>query len=265
MPVRGDRGGHVIERAGVPRGRDRRADRDEHAHDAAREDGVRINDLLLAALGKALEVLKPGPWLVDVEGHGREELFDDVDLSRTVGWFTTIYPLLLVTGADPLAVRDARSNLPHGGIGYGVLRYLAGHSELGSIHSDVCFNYLGQFDQALSSGGPFKLCGEPLRALRSPRARRSHALEVNAIVSGGCFSVTFMHVEARHSHAVVERLAAVFLDALRELARTPLPARDAAVEDVYPLTPMQQGMLFHTLRDSGSAYVQQMSWKISAV
>ena len=229
----------------------------------ARSHGVRINDLLLAALGKALEVLKPCPWLVDVEGHGREELFDDVDLSRTVGWFTTMYPLLLETGADPLAVRDARSNLPHGGIGYGVLRYLAGHSELSSIRSDVCFNYLGQFDQALSHGGPFKLCGEPLRALRSPRARRSHALEVNALVSGGCFSVTFTHVEARHSHAVVERLAAVFLDALRELARTPLPARDAAVEDVYPLTPMQQGMLFHTLRDSGSAYVEQMSWKVT--
>jgi amino acid adenylation domain-containing protein/non-ribosomal peptide synthase protein (TIGR01720 family) len=227
----------------------------------ARSYGVRIDDLLLAALAKALEALRPGPWLVDVEGHGREELFDDVDLSRTVGWFTTIYPLLLETGADPLAVRDARRNLPHGGIGYGVLRYLAGHSELSAIRSDLCFNYLGQFDQALSHGGPFKLCGEPLRALRSPRARRSHALEVNAIVSGGCFSVTFMHVEARHSHAVIERLAAVFLDALRELARTPLPARDAAVEDVYPLTPMQQGMLFHTLRDSGSAYVEQMSWK----
>src|SRR5580765_3598750 len=204
--------------------------------------GARIDDLLLAALGNALETLKPGPWLVDVEGHGREELFDDVDLSRTVGWFTTVYPLLLEPGADPVKVRDARSSLRHGGIGYGVLRYLAGHSELSAIRSDVCFNYLGQFDQALSHGGPFKLCGEPLRALRSPRARRSHALDVNAIVSGGCFSVTFMHVEARHSHAVSERLAAVFLDALRELARTPLPARDAAVEDVYPLTPMQQGM-----------------------
>jgi amino acid adenylation domain-containing protein/non-ribosomal peptide synthase protein (TIGR01720 family) len=225
--------------------------------------GARIDDLLLAALGNALEALKPGPWLVDVEGHGREELFDDVDLSRTVGWFTTVYPLLLEPGADPVMVRDARRNLRHGGIGYGVLRHLAGHSELSAIRSDVCFNYLGQFDQALSNGGPFKLAGEPLRAFRSPRARRSHALEVNALVSDGCFSVTFTHVEAQHSHAVVERLAATFLDALRELTRTPLPARDAAVEDVYPLTPMQQGMLFHTLLDSGSAYVEQMSWKVT--
>ena len=229
----------------------------------ARIHGVRIDDLLLAALANALEALKPGPWLIDVEGHGREELFDDVDLSRTVGWFTTIYPLLLETDADPLAVRDARRNLPHGGIGYGLLRYLAGHSELSAIRSDVCFNYLGQFDQAVSNGGPFKLCGEPLRALRSPRARRSHALEVNALISAGCFSVTFTHVEAQHSHAMVERLAAAFLDALRELTRTFLSARDAAVEDVYPLTPMQQGMLFHTLLDSGSAYVEQMSWKVT--
>ena len=225
--------------------------------------GARIDDLLLAALGKALEALKPGPWLVDVEGHGREELFDDVDLSRTVGWFTTMYPLLLESGADPMVVRDARRNLRHGGLGYGVLRHLAGHSELSSIRPDVCFNYLGQFDQAFSNGGPFKLAGEPLHAFRSPRARRSHALEINALVSGGCFSVTFTHVEAQHSHAVVGRLAATFLDALRELPRAPLPARDAAVEDAYPLTPMQQGMLFHTLLDSGNAYVEQMSWKIT--
>lgn len=225
--------------------------------------GARIDDLLLAALGNALEALKPGPWLVDVEGHGREELFDDVDLSRTVGWFTTMYPLLLEPDADPVKVRDARRNLRHGGIGYGVLRHLAGHSELSAIRSDVCFNYLGQFDQAFSNGGPFKLAGAPLGAFRSPRARRSHALEVNALVSDGCFSVTFTHAEAQHSHAVVERLAATFLDALRELTRAPLPARDAAVEDVYPLTAMQQGMLFHTLLDSGNAYVEQMSWKVT--
>lgn len=225
--------------------------------------GVHIDDLLLAALGSALEVLTPGPWLVEVEGHGREELFDDIDLSRTVGWFTTVYPLLLEPGADPLMVRDARRNLRHGGIGYGVLRYMAGHSELRAIRSDICFNYLGQFDQALSNGGPFKLTGETLRAFRSPRARRSHALEINALVSDGCFSVTFTHVETQHSHAVVQRFAAAFLDALRELGRSPLPARDAAVEDVYPLTPMQKGMLFHTLLDSGNAYVEQMSWKIT--
>src|SRR5438445_230501 len=102
-----------------------------------------------------------------------------------------------------------------------------------------------------------------VRSCRRPRARRSHALEINALVSDGCFSVTFTHVEALHSHAVVERLAAAFLDALRELARAPLPTRDAAVEDVYPLTPMQQGMLFHTLLDSGNSYVEQMSWKVT--
>ena len=225
--------------------------------------GARIADLLLAALGSALEVLKPGPWLVDVEGHGREELFDDVDLSRTVGWFTTVYPLLLEPGVDPVTVRDARRNLRHGGIGYGVLRHLAGHSELSAIRSDVCFNYLGQFDQALANGGPFKLAGEPLRALRSPRAQRSHALEVNALVSHGCFSVTFTYVETQHSHAIIRRVAATFIDRLREFIRAPFAVRDAAVEDVYLLTPMQQGMLYHSLLDSGNAYVEQMSWKIT--
>jgi amino acid adenylation domain-containing protein/non-ribosomal peptide synthase protein (TIGR01720 family) len=230
---------------------------------ASAAHGLRIDDMLLAALGKALETLKPGPWLVDVEGHGREELFDDVDLSRTVGWFTTIYPLLLDSGADPVMVRDARRSLRHGGIDYGVLRHLSGHSELSAIRADICLNYLGQFDQALSTSGPFKLAGEALCAFRSPRARRSHALEINALVSDGCFSVMFMHVVARHSRTVVERLAATFLEALRELTSAPLPNRDATFEDVYPLTPMQEGMLFHTLLDSGNNYVEQMSWKIT--
>jgi amino acid adenylation domain-containing protein/non-ribosomal peptide synthase protein (TIGR01720 family) len=225
--------------------------------------GARIDDILLAALGKALEALKPGQWLVDVEGHGREALFDDVDLSRTVGWFTTIYPLVLEPNTDPVMVRDARRNLRHGGIDYGVLRHLAGRSELRAIRADICFNYLGQFDQALSNGGPFKRAGQALGAFRSPRARRSHALEVNALVSDGCFSVTFTHVEAQHSHAVIERLAAAFLEALRELTRTPLLNRDAAVEDAYPLTSMQEGMLFHTLLERGDAYVEQLSWKIT--
>jgi amino acid adenylation domain-containing protein/non-ribosomal peptide synthase protein (TIGR01720 family) len=159
-------------------------------------------------------------------------------------------------------VRDARRNLPHGGIGYGVLRHLAGHFELSAIRSDLCFNYLGQFDQTLSTGAPFKLAGEVLHAFRSPRARRSHALEINALVSEGCFSAMFTHVEAQHSRAVVERLAAAFLEALRELTSMPLPNRDATFEDVYPLTPMQEGMLFHTLLDSGNNYIEQLSWKI---
>jgi amino acid adenylation domain-containing protein/non-ribosomal peptide synthase protein (TIGR01720 family) len=228
-------------------------------------NGARIDDLLLAALGNALESHMPAPWLVDVEGHGREELFDDVDLSRTVGWFTTVYPLLLEPQADPAMVREARRILPHGGIGYGLLRYLARHPGLNAIRPDVCFNYLGQFHQALSDGGPFQFCGQPLGAFRSPRARRSHALEINALISDGFFSVTFTHVEAQHRHAVIERLAAAFLDALREFGRAALPSRDAAVEDVYSLTPMQQGMLFHTFGDGSTAYIEQMSWKITGL
>jgi amino acid adenylation domain-containing protein/non-ribosomal peptide synthase protein (TIGR01720 family) len=225
--------------------------------------GARVDDVLLAALGTALETLRPGPWLVDVEGHGREELFDDVDLSRTVGWFTTVYPLLLAPQADPATLREARRAIPQGGIGYGLLRHLVGHPGLSAVRSGVCFNYLGQFDQVLSKGGPFRISGEPLRALRSPRAERSHALEVNALVSGGSFSVTFTHVEAQHSHIVVRRLAAAFLLALRNFIQAPLPQPETVVQDLYPLTPMQQGMLFHTLGDGGSAYVGQMSWKMT--
>ncbi|MCP4657640.1 MAG: non-ribosomal peptide synthetase, partial [bacterium] len=98
----------------------------KEVHDAYR---TRINDLLLAALVQAF-----GEWtgkrilLVSMEGHGREELDEDLDLSRTVGWFTSIFPVLLERFDDPgdqiKAVKERLRSIPGGGVGYGLLRYL---------------------------------------------------------------------------------------------------------------------------------------------
>ena len=96
-----------------------------------------INDVLLTALAQAYARWSgQGALLVDLEGHGREELFDDVDLSRTVGWFTTLYPVLLQVppGSGPgqalQAVKEQLRAVPNRGIGYGLLRYLSGDEEL---------------------------------------------------------------------------------------------------------------------------------------
>src|SRR5207253_6003988 len=91
-----------------------------------------INDVLLAALARAVTAWTGGTRvLVDLEGHGREELFPDVDVSRTAGWFTTVHPVLLdLSGADGeagalKAVKEQLRAVPHRGIGYGALRWLA--------------------------------------------------------------------------------------------------------------------------------------------
>src|SRR6185295_4340563 len=113
-----------------------------------------IGDLLLTALVEAFS-----PWtgrdelLVELEGHGREALFEGVDLSRTVGWFTTIYPVRLKRapgglGEALMGIKEQLRRVPQRGIGYGMLRYLAG--ETLESEAEVGFNYLGQFDQVLA-------------------------------------------------------------------------------------------------------------------
>ncbi|HET9479993.1 MAG TPA: condensation domain-containing protein, partial [Pyrinomonadaceae bacterium] len=121
--------------------------------------GTQINDVLLTALLDALS-----HWtseqniLVELEGHGREDLFDDVDLSRTVGWFTNAFPVLLEATAGLSSVAALQSvkrqlrSIPAHGIGYGLLRYLNDDAEVSGQMRDlpepeVSFNYLGQLDQ----------------------------------------------------------------------------------------------------------------------
>ena len=102
--------------------------------------------------------------LVDLEGHGREELGEEVDVSRTVGWFTTMYPVRLEikagssSGAALKGIKEQLRGIPQRGIGYGLLRYMRGTEEeqktlQGASAAQVSFNYLGQVDQVLTERG----------------------------------------------------------------------------------------------------------------
>ena len=93
---------------------------------------TQINDALMMALGQAL-----GEWAgretvtVDLEGHGREELFEELDVTRTVGWFTTMYPVVLPgkvkePGQALKEVKERLRGVPRRGIGYGVRKWLKG-------------------------------------------------------------------------------------------------------------------------------------------
>ncbi|MEZ4868990.1 MAG: amino acid adenylation domain-containing protein [Caldilineaceae bacterium] len=127
-------------------------------HEAQQVYNTQINDLLLAALLRTFsQWTDESVLLVDLEGHGREPLFPDLDLSRTVGWFTTLFPVLLSlaptaaddTGALIKSVKEQLRHIPQHGIGYGLLRYLnpATGAALAALpKAEVLFNYLGQFD-----------------------------------------------------------------------------------------------------------------------
>jgi non-ribosomal peptide synthase protein (TIGR01720 family) len=212
-----------------------------------------IDDALLAALTSAF-----AGWtgrkrlLIEREGHGREEIVEGVDLSRTVGWFTTLYPVVLEIpeGAGPgealKSVKEQLRGVPGRGIGYGLLRYLSGDEELSRRlrslpAAQVSFNYLGQIDGALngadepggaagargSSGsggtgepagrGLFAWAKEPVGPARSQHAARSHLFEIDARVTGGRLVVDWNYSESLHRRATVESLAADFVGHLASL------------------------------------------------
>lgn len=240
--------------------------------EVARTYGTRINDVLLTALLDAFSHwTNNSALLIELEGHGREDLFDDVDLSRTVGWFTSAFPVLLETkaGLSPVAalqsVKQQLRNIPRHGIGYGLLRYLVEDVEMAQqIRSlpepEVSFNYLGQLDQVLNESELFYTANESCGRTRHQTARRSRLLEINAHVSNRQLQVEWNYSAAIHEQRTIEKLAQRFVDALRAViaaCREP----HTGVAERYPLSPLQQGMLFHSVYAPGSSvYIGQLSF-----
>ncbi|WP_141588803.1 non-ribosomal peptide synthetase [Myxococcus sp. AB056] len=255
-----------------------------------------MNDVLLTALTSVLANWTGGRrWLVDLEGHGREPLFDDVDLSRTVGWFTSIFPVVLEAPAGGgllellESVKAQLQRIPNQGIDFGVLRYLR-QGDAGGPPSDeaqVLFNYLGQFDQVFAGDGLFRPAEESPGPTISPLAPRTHALEVNGLIHAGRLRIGWAYSEARHHASTIARLAERFLQVLRELvalsragghrgraARFPLArlapvslerllAEAPGTEDVYPLVLGQREMFEHTRAHPGAwAYFTQLSCRL---
>ncbi|QSQ25805.1 non-ribosomal peptide synthase/polyketide synthase [Pyxidicoccus parkwayensis] len=259
---------------------------------------AQVQEVLLTALCRALSSWTGhSRFLVDTEGHGREDLFSGVDLSRTVGWFTSVYPLLLEVpegaslGDTLRAVRDGVRRLPGRGLGHGLLRHLRQDGRLRSLpRAEVSFNYLGQLDASLAASTLFALSQEPSGPAVSPRAVREHLLDVNAYVQGERLHVSFTYSPHLHGVSVVQGVAEAFLQTLRALiatrasedarrytpsdfplARLSQPVLDTVVpsgtpiEDVYPLSPLQQGMLLQTLlAPTSGVYVTQLGWTFAA-
>jgi non-ribosomal peptide synthase protein (TIGR01720 family) len=188
-----------------------------------------VNDVLLTALAQSFaRWTQKHALLVDMEDHGREAIFEDLDISHTVGSFRSVYPVLLDVGetAEPgealKSVKEQLRRVPQGGIGYGLLRYLSGDADVaeklrGLPRAEVKFSYLGQFDQVLPESSPFAPDQGAIGPVHSPRGNRSHALEVNGSVYQGRLQLDWTYSENVHQRATVERLAQDFVQALRSL------------------------------------------------
>lgn len=186
---------------------------------------TQVNDVLLTALVQACaQWTGDNSLLLTLEGHGREDIFPEVNLSRTVGWFTAQFPVLLRLG-DALSPGDALKtikeqlrNIPQNGINYGILKYLNQNSSLQvTPQPQLKFNYLGQFDQVLPDSSIFQLASQTTSPNRSLQGSRSHLLEIDGMVTGGQLRLDWTYSQNIHHPTTIERLAESFIEALRLL------------------------------------------------
>ena len=195
---------------------------------------TQINDVLLTALTQTF-----AGWtgrqtlLVDLEGHGREALFDDVDLSRTMGWFTSIYPVILTLASggqdDPgealKGIKEHLRRIPNRGIDYGLLRYLnrtVGPQLQALPQAEVIFNYQGQFDHLTSSNdnaAMFSLAQEKSVPNHSPLTKRPYLLEVDGLVVAGQLQLHWTFSQTAHDRSTIERLAEDYISRLEAIIR----------------------------------------------
>lgn len=190
---------------------------------------TRIMDVLLTAMAQTLMTWTGGSVVqLELEGHGREDLFEDVDVSRTVGWFTTLFPvrLDLSDAGDPGSalkkVKEQLRRIPKGGIGYGILNYLSPHQAIrASLEAQpipqVLFNYLGQLDRAEGLASPFQPAEEDIEPSRGLRNQRSHLLEVSGSVVAGNLTLQWRYSAASHRRSTVDWLARTYQERLNAL------------------------------------------------
>ena len=188
-----------------------------------------VEEVLLSALALACwDCFGSAGLAIELEGHGRQALFADVDLSRTVGWFTSTFPLVLEVGEqrEPLAVlRTTKSQLrrlPQRGIGYGLLRYLHPDVEIRQRLQEqeqpaVSFNYLGQFDQVLGHEALFALAPESSGRENALENQRAHQLDVVALIVGEQLHLLWQYSAQLYQAETMLRLAQSYLTRLRQV------------------------------------------------
>ena len=269
-----------------------------------------INDMLLSALGLAVgKVFGGRRILIDLEGHGREDILGDIDISRTVGWFTTIYPVVLDTESGGrrtdylVVVKERLRRVPNKGIGYGMWRYLGGgvlggggvvREGAGAVReADITFNYLGDFGAGVGTGsgeGRFRYSGE-YRGRETEGSRgEGRGLVVTGIITGGRLLMSIRYNGEGYGRERMEELGGCYERELRGLigelrgegGRHVTPSDltykglgigevkelelGGEIEEVYALSPLQEGMYYHWLAEPGTtAYVEQLSYGLEGL
>ncbi|MCY9420460.1 non-ribosomal peptide synthetase, partial [Bacillus paralicheniformis] len=250
-----------------------------------------INDILLTALIAAVrDITGENKLKVMMEGHGREDILDGVDITRTIGWFTTVYPVFIDLGEEKETsqnikmVKETLRKIPNKGIGYGVLKYMTEELQKIQTQAPLSFNYFGEMNNDMNrkvfSQSPFS----PGESIGGKIARHC-AVEMNVISLNGELTIYTTFNQDQHQTSVIEQLNQSFKENLEKIVdhcvdkegsdMTPSDYGDVSlgleelerikdkysafqIEKIYPLANMQKGMLFHAMKDEAShAYFEQ--------
>ncbi|WP_276203580.1 non-ribosomal peptide synthetase [Paenibacillus fonticola] len=263
-------------------------------YEAGKAYGTEINDLLLSALGMAVKQWKGQNYVaVEMEGHGREEIHKAVKMDRTVGWFTSVYPIVLKGSEDPeeaiINTKEMLRTIPNHGIGYGVAKYL-GQDKWPDLEAGLGFNYLGHMDHELGAEGRITVsnlsCGSSIADENMPK----QGITMNGSISGGKLRFAIAYNKGRYSAQSIAQFCQNYVQSIQKIVqhcvvqkeviktasdfgalnmnasdfkqltqRHPVPE----LSSIYSLTPMQEGMLYHKLADEQSTgYVLQFKLRM---
>ena len=270
------------------------------AHEAF---GTEINDLLLTALGMGIKrTFGIEKIAIALEGHGREEIFTDVDIKRTVGWFTVVYPVILDfsndirrqdLGRQIKEIKEYLHRVPSRGIGYGILKYLTIQDHKEGLHFNLkpqlIFNYLGQFNSDTREMS-FRIAAEAPGHMTGSLTSREFELDVQGIIAGNRLFMTISYNQKQYRRTTIETLINHYRETLTHiityccslLGRELTPSdftypgltidqveqleqkyRPYPIEDIYTLSPLQEGMLFQWIYEQDSpAYFLQTSYRL---
>lgn len=239
-----------------------------------------INDILLGALGMAVRKWTGQSKLaIGLEGHGRDKYIADFNIDRTVGWFTSIYPVIIECHDDIrtglIKNKENLRKVPHHGIGYSIYK-----DKQENDTPDMCFNYLGQMD-AENTDNEMKFCSTGKSSIEDEF--HFNGISINSMVLSMELNINITYQREKCDDENAQKLAAYYKESLKSYIRycvqqkqviyTPsdylLP--DFSMEDIekvkeiypeatdmYPLTPLQEGMLYHNLAEPDStAYIIQ--------
>ena len=271
---------------------------------------TQINDILLSALARTISHwTKKATTVIGLEGHGREDIWGDINLSKTVGWFTTMYPIVLNGGTDLETsdlIKSTKEQLrlvPEKGIGFGLLRYMHPSPEirqgLENIDWDIVFNYLGQFDNVAPKNQLLGAAEEATGKNISESFPLRHSLTINSSITSSELVLDWKYSSKQFNQQTIENISQQFIDNLTDLIQhcnsqeqSQVTPSDFALEkminykaldqfldtkrsgvaesfretinDIYPLSALQKGMLFHSIYDSDStAYTEQFTADIT--